>query len=191
MEAWTTVMFSFPLLLSLPCSSLLDTLWTPSHPCPYILVLWPSYPSLMGIHRTPACPYLISSPLPLSSDTPEHWTPIDLWIFPGSSPDLPFLPWTPISGSSLVSLLLFHLHLHPLLPCHYQLPLISLLSLIPCNTIDFLFTLTHCHFVIDLLSYSLDSTMTHYPWLIASFPLVYKPLVQHLYSDSKNCFNVW
>ena len=63
-----------------------------------------------------------------------------------------------------------------LLPSHHMSPyLTSLLSLIPCNTIDFLFTLTHCHFVIVLLSYSSNSTITHSPWLIASFPLYINP----------------
>ena len=128
------VMFSFPSLLSHPCRSHpLDTCRTPPH-----LSLSSSL-----------CPHL--PPHSFSSNTPEHHTPTDLWVFPGSPLDLPFFPRTPISGSfldSLPLLLLFHIHLHNHCFSVTMHLLILLLSLIPCTTIDFSFidslSLSHC-----------------------------------------------
>ena len=125
------------------------------------------------------CPCPFPSP-PTLLNTELHWS-MDLpWIFPRSSlPPMDTHLWILSSSPFLVS------PSSPY-PCFLVtiLSLILLLSLIPSITTDFLFTLTHCHFVIDLLSYSLNSTMTHSSWLLAPFPLVYKPLALPTYSLS-------
>ena len=124
-------------------------------PCPLPVLLLP-----LSSLSTPA-----PSPPHTSSDTPEHRTPVDLWIFPGSPLDLPFFPWTPISGSflaSLLLLLLFHLHLHT--PAsqspHATLSRFYLRSPISPLASFHIDSSSLCH---RLLSYSLNSTMTHSP----------------------------
>ena len=93
----------------LPCvtfSSFLSLLGTPSLPpsgfpptCPPSFPLAPQYPLVASFWTpfylssfTPSKPLFASSSIPLDSsppNTPEHRIPLDLWIFPGSSPDLP------------------------------------------------------------------------------------------------------
>ena len=128
------------------------------------LAVLPRPPSLLG-HPAALVP-------PLFSLFWHSWTPhsLDLWIFPGSPLDLPFFPWTPISGcffASSLLLLLFHLRLctptsqslcAPILYFYLWSPVSPLTSF----HID---SSSLCH---HLLSYSLNSTMTHSPWLIAS-----------------------
>ena len=165
-----------------------------SHPCCSLLA--PQSPSSLptGLPRTPPCVIVLVSSSPLPSPCPplalvlipcslcQHrpssyflrypWTPnsLDLWIFPGSPLDLPFVSWAPVSGSlpaSPLLLLLFHLHLHTLASQspHITLSRFYLWSLVPPLTSFHIDTLSCRH---HLLSYSLDSTMTHSPWLIAS-----------------------
>ena len=122
--------FLFSSLLSHPRRSPLDsqgllhTLSSLSHPHPPRLCLTPAPASSQSSPRpyphpmlsTPTPSLLVPFPI-LPPDTLEHQTPLDLWIFPRSPLDLPFIPWTPISGSflaSLLLLLLFRLHLHTL-----------------------------------------------------------------------------
>ena len=144
-------------------------------PCssdPFIAPIWHPQVSHLVLAPSPLQPHpSLSPPSPTLLNTKPHRS-MDLpWIFP----DLLFFPQTPISRSfpsfpSLDSPLSLH-------PCFLitMCSLILLLSLIPCTTIDFPFTLTHLHFVIDLLSYSSNSTMTHSPWLIASSPSYINP----------------
>ena len=136
---------------TLPCITVLVSSLPQPSPCPPLtLILVPC-----SLHQHLPSSYLLRHPR-----TPNS---VDLWIFPGFPQDLPLhltdtrlrvSPCFP-SLASLVSPSSPH-------PCFsvtlYHL--ISLLSLIPCITINFFDSSSLCH---RLLSYSLNSTMTHSP----------------------------
>ena len=165
------VLFS-PRSSDLPSSLLTRHPRTP----PHSTVLASSLPSPPSPPLAPSKPYSPHQHLPSLSPSlyflQHSWTlnPLDLWIFPGSPLDLPVFPRTPISGSFLASLLLFLLfHLHLRTPAsqspHVTLSCFYLRSLVPPLTSFHIDSSLLCH---RPLSYSLNSTMTHSPWLIAS-----------------------
>ena len=185
---WKLLHFLFPSLLRPPCCSHLTSMRLPPCLCPRPLV--PLFPSLLQPCPCPSdlIPLSLDPFLPYPLLLQHSWTPhsLDLWIFPGSSLDLPCLPWTPISGSFLVSLLLLLL---------VHLLLCTLASLSPCVPLSHFYLSFSYHHWLPLLtnslflchhhlSYSLNSTMTYSPWLIASFRFVYKSLAQPMYSLS-------
>ena len=132
-----------------------------------------------GLFPHPCPPTFILLP---TSSTPEHCIPLDLWISPGSSPDLPLPPmdthlWVFPSSFPLTSFS----SLFPLLPSHHVFPyLASLLSLIPCITISFFsqWLILSMLFVFFLTHWTPLWLIPHDSWL---YPFIYKPLAQSLY----------
>ena len=170
---WCYVFFS-PRSSDLPSLLLTRLPRTPPHS---IVLVPPSPRSFPVLPLVPIpTPCSLRQHLPSSSPFPyflwHPWTPnsLDLWIFPGSPLDLPFVSRTPVSRSFLASLILlqlFHLHLRTLASLSPRITLsrFYLWSLVPPSTSFHIDTSSLCH---RLLSYSLNSTMTHSPWLIAS-----------------------
>ena len=125
-----------------------------------------------------------SSPLPSPCPLRQHlpslyflrhpWTPnsLDLWIFPGSPLDLPFVSQTPVSGSFLASpilLLLSHLHLRT--PASQSPYLASIFDPLYHHWLLWLIlTLSSSSFLLIELYYD-SFPMTH-----SFFHFVYKPL---------------
>ena len=144
----------------------------PSPPLALILV-----PCPLRQHPPSLFPFLYSLLTLLNTEPPRS---MDLpWISPGSplhltDTHLQVFPWFPF---------LVHLHLRILASSSLCPPLsrFYLWSLVPPLTSFHIDSSSLCH---CLLSYSLNSTMTHLPWLIASSHFVYKPLAQPMYSLS-------
>ena len=143
-NATLSVTFSFPSLLSHPRRSSLDSqglLHTPSslsHPRPHLLLSPPPRPDPCTLLPTPTPSFLVPFPLfPPTLLNTEPLRSMDLpWISPGTPlrltdtrlrvfPCFPSLAslGSPSSPHPCFSITLYHL--------------ISLLSLIPCTTIDF------------------------------------------------------